>query len=203
MIEYLKGQLIEKTPTRVVVLAGGVGYGLFVSLATYEDLPGLEEEVSLYTYLSVREDAMVLFGFGLRDERELFVRLTGVSGVGPKTAIGMLSGMGPAQLREHIAAGNATALTALPGIGKKSAERITLELRDKIEAVAPTATDGTPGSPSMTRALLRSDALAALLELGYGRSMAERAMRAALKDDPSLDESVEVLIKGALQQMQR
>ena len=201
MIEYLSGKIVEKTPTRVVVMAGGVGYGLFITLATFEELPPVEQEVSLFTYLAVREDAMVLYGFSARDERELFVRLTGVSGVGPKTAIGMLSGMGPAQLREHISAGNADALTALPGIGKKSAQRITLELRDKLEAVAPGAS--TAGSGSLDKAILRSDALAALLELGYNRNSAEKAMRSALKRDPSVDSEVETLIKSALREMMR
>lgn len=200
MIEYLSGQLIEKSPTRALLLAGGVGYGLWISLATYEQLPELEREVSLYTYLNVRDDALVLFGFGDRRERDLFTELIGVSGVGPKTAIGMLSGMGPDQLRESIASGNTAALTALPGIGKKSAERITLELRDRMASGAGDVETATGG---VAKAQVRSDALAALLELGYNRNASERALRSALKEDPSHDRSVESMIKAALRQMQR
>lgn len=201
MIEYLSGILIDKTPTKAILLCGGVGYAALISLATYEQLPDIESEASLFTYLSVREDALTLFGFAEASEREMFILLTGVNGVGPKTAIGMLSGMGAGQLRDHIAAGNAAALTALPGIGKKSAERIALELRDKIDGLggiaAPVASEG------LGKAVVRGDALAALVELGYGRPVAERAIRAALKGGPDVEKSVEALIKAALREMQR
>ena len=201
MIEYLSGILIDKTPTKAILLCGGVGYAALISLATYEQLPDIESEASLFTYLSVREDALTLFGFAEASEREMFILLTGVNGVGPKTAVGMLSGMGAGQLRDHIAAGNAAALTSLPGIGKKSAERIALELRDKIDGLggvaAPVASEG------LGKAVVRGDALAALVELGYGRPVAERAIRAALKGGPDVEKSVEALIKAALREMQR
>lgn len=202
MIEYLNGRLLEKSPTKALLLCGGVGYGLHITLTTYEDLPEVENEASLYAYLSVREDAMILFGFSSEVERDMFVQLIGVSGVGPKTAIGMLSGMGATQLRDLISSGNSAALVSLPGIGKKSAERITLELKDRIGGIG----EGGSGGASRTLgggAIVRADALAALLELGYNRNVAERAIRAALKSDSQSEESVERMIKNALREMQR
>lgn len=201
MIEYLSGILIDKTPTKAVLLCGGVGYAALISLATYEQLPEIEQEASLFTYLSVREDALTLFGFAEVSEREMFVLLTSVNGVGPKTAVGVLSGMGAQQLREHIAAGNSAALTSLPGIGKKSAERIALELRDKIDGVG--VGSHSTLSEGVGKAVVRGDALAALVELGYGRPAAERAIRAALKGGPDVEKSVENLIKAALREMQK
>ncbi len=201
MIEYLSGKLIDKSPTKVILLCGGVGYGALISLTTYEQLPDVEGEASLFTYLAVREDAMTLFGFSEAAERDMFLLLTGVTGVGPKTAIGMLSGMGAEQLRDQIAAGNSAALTTLPGIGKKSAERIVLELRDKIDTVSggnlPLPADG------LGKAVVRGDTLAALVELGYGRPAAERAIRSALKNGSDVEKSVETLIKAALRELQR
>lgn len=201
MIEYLSGILIEKTPVKAVLLCGGVGYGVLISLATYEQLPDIEGEASLFTYLAVREDALTLFGFADASERDMFILLISVNGVGAKTAIGVLSGMGANQLRDHIASGNAAALTALPGIGKKSAERIALELRDKIDVVGGTRVSAQPDG--VGKALVRGDALAALVELGYGRAAAERAIRAALKAGPEVEGSLETLIKGALREMQK
>lgn len=199
MIEYLSGTLIDKSPTKAILLCGGVGYAALISLATYEQLPEIEQDASLFTYLSVREDALTLFGFAEASERDMFILLTSVSGIGPKTAIGVLSGMGAAQLREHIAAGNSAALTSLPGIGRKSAERITLELRDRIDRA------GMSGLPAagegLGKAVVRGDALAALIELGYGRPIAERAIRAALKSGPDVEKSVESLIKAALREI--
>ena len=201
MIEYLHGKLIEKSPTKAVLLCGGVGYGTLITLTTYAQLPEVEGDASLFTYLAVREDAMTLFGFSEMAERDMFLLLTSVTGVGPKTAIGMLSGMGAEQLRDQIAAANSAALTTLPGIGKKSAERIVLELRDKIDSVS---SGGLPiPAEGGGKAIIRGDALSALVELGYGRPAAERAIRAALKNGSEVEESVESLIKGALRELQR
>jgi Holliday junction DNA helicase RuvA len=201
MIEYLMGRLIDKSPTKAVVLCGGVGYGVLITLSTYEQLPAVEGEAALFTYLAVREDAMTLFGFADQEERDLFVLLTGVSGIGPKTAIGMLSGMGTEQLRAHIADANLAALTTLPGVGKKSAERIALELRDKIDRIGGAV--AMPAGEGLGKAIIRGDALSALMELGYGRPVAEKAIRSALKSDPDAERSVESMIKSALREMQR
>lgn len=203
MIEYLQGQLLEKRPNNALILCGGVGYGLNITLATFEELPDIEQEVGLYTYLSVREDALVLFGFTAETERDMFILLTGVSGVGPKTAIGMLSGMGANQLRDHIADGNTGALMALPGIGKKSAERLVLELRDKIDRVGGDSVASVVSGEGREKARVRGDALSALIELGYNRGVAEKAIRLVLKHDPEAEATVESMIKSVLRQMQR
>ena len=193
MIEYLTGTLIEKTPTKAVISAAGVGYGTLISLATYEALPEVGREASLFTYLSVREDALTLFGFSTPAERDLFLLLTSVNGVGPKIAIGILSSSGVDVLRETIGGGNAAALTRLPGIGRKIAERVALELRDKIGAVGGGAAGAARGT-----AQVRDEALAALVALGYNRGAAEKALRSALKDGPQVEANVETLIKSAL-----
>jgi len=201
MIEYLTGTLLEKTPTKAVILAGGVGYGALISLATFERLPAVGQNASLHTYLAVREDAMTLYGFGETLEREMFLLLTGVNGIGPKIAIGILSSAGTDTLRENIARGNAAALTALPGIGKKTAERITLELREKISALAGGDPSSAFGAAAGSVPEIRAEALAALVALGYGRPVAERAIRNALKEGPSVEANVETLLKSALKQI--
>jgi holliday junction DNA helicase RuvA len=194
MISYLSGTVLEKSPTHAVIVCSGVGYGVMISLATYERLPDVGREGSLHTQLVVREDALTLYGFAQTEEREMFQLLTTVSGVGPKIAIGILSTAGIDTLKENIARGNAAALTALPGIGKKTAERIALELRDKI-----TTTGSSIVSSAADVGLRpRSEALAAMLALGYSRMSAEKAIRNALKEGPAVEESVERLLKQAL-----
>lgn len=193
MIEHLAGTLIDKNPTKAIISAGGVGYGVFISLATYESLPAVGGHAELHTYLAVREDALTLFGFSSVAEREMFLLLNSVSGVGPKLAISILSGTGIDILKENIARGNAAALTRLPGIGKKIAERVALELREKIGAVDSAMTASMAG-----RNDVREEALAALIALGYNRSGAEKALRSALKDGPETEANVETLIKAAL-----
>jgi Holliday junction DNA helicase RuvA len=193
MIEHLSGRLIEKTPTKAVISAAGVGYAALISLATYEALPEAGQEASLHTYLAVREDSLTLFGFSTPAERDLFLLLTSVNGVGPKIAIGILSSSGVDMLRETIGSGNAAALTRLPGIGRKIADRVALELRDKIGAVG----GGGSGAGRGT-AEVREEALAALVALGYNRATAEKALRAALKEGPQSEANVETLIKSAL-----
>ena len=193
MIEYLSGTLIEKSPTKGIILCGGVGYAVLISLATYERLGAIGAPAELHTYLAVREDAMTLYGFADPAERDMFLLLTTVNGVGPKIAIGVLSSVGIDTLRENISRGNSAALTSLPGIGKKTAERITLELREKIGAVG-----GLPTGDIGSKADIRAEALAALMALGYGRAIAERAIRNALKGGPETEANVETLIKQAL-----
>jgi Holliday junction DNA helicase RuvA len=196
MIEHLSGELIDKNPTKAIISAGGVGYGVLISLATYEALPAVGGRASLHIHLAVREDSLTLFGFSTTAERDMFLLLTSVSGVGPKIAIGILSSTGIDVLRESISRGNSAALTRLPGIGKKIAERIALELRDKIGAIeSGMAISGGGGVE------VREEALAALVALGYNRQAAERAIRGALKAGPEAEASVEALIKGALKQM--
>lgn len=196
MIEHLTGTVIEKTPTSAVLSAGGVGYGVLIPLATFEKLPAVGEQASLYTWLAVREDALTLYGFATREEREVFLLLTSVTGVGPKIGLGMLSGGGVDQVRTAIARGDIGLLVKVPGVGRKLAERLVLELRDKIQSA------GTMGSISADASgpavAVREETLAALLALGYNRQGAERAIRGALKENPDAEKNVESLIKASL-----
>jgi holliday junction DNA helicase RuvA len=193
MIEYLSGKLIDKNPTKAIISAGGVGYALLISLATYEALPAVGSQAELYAHLVVREDALTLFGFSTVAERDMFLLLTSVTGVGPKLGITILSGTGIDVLKENIARGNSAALTRLPGIGKKIAERVALELREKIAAIDPAA-----AMPAGGRHEIRDEALAALIALGYNRAGAEKALRGALKEGPEVEANVETLLKAAL-----
>ncbi len=194
MIEYLSGRLVDKSPTHAVILCGGVGYGVLISLTTYDRLPDTDATADLHTYLAVREDALTLYGFAERSEREMFLQLITVSGIGPKIAIGMLSSVEADALRGLIMEGNIAALQRLPGIGRKTAERITVELRDR---VATTGLIGAAGTSSAASDV-RSSALDALVALGYSAAASEKAIRAALKSAPDSERSVEALLKAAL-----
>ncbi len=196
MIASLTGHLRSKTPTDVVLDVQGVGYAVHIPLSTYAALGEIGSTVTLLTYLQVREDAMVLFGFATEDERAMFRLLLAVNGIGPKLAQNILSGLPAGELRSLIRAGNVAALTGIPGIGRKTADRIVLDLRDK---VAPGGDDAeeidvegaTPGH-------VRSEALQALLALGFPRTAAEKGIRAALQGANGASLSVEELLKRAL-----
>jgi Holliday junction DNA helicase RuvA len=194
MIEYLKGELIEKKFSKAIILCSGVGYSTMISTATYEQLPDIGQEISLYIHLVIREDSLSLFGFSDKREKEMFLLLIEVNGVGAKTAIGILSASSVDVLRQNIMCGNSGALTKLPGIGKKTADRITLELRDKIASVSQGDVLNYEGS----KASVRSDALAGLMVLGYSRQLAENMIRSALKIDPNCENSSDLLLKASL-----
>jgi Holliday junction DNA helicase RuvA len=192
MIYRLRGTLVEKDTEGVVVDVGGVGYRSSASLATLRALPSLGEECVIHTRLVVREDAMLLFGFAEREERAAFDVLTAVSKVGPKLAISILSSMSPQEVSEAVARGDVIKLSSVPGLGKKTAERLVLELRGKSLATfgpEPVAAGGGGGGPYMEA----RDALAAL---GYRLEEAEKA----LNDVPPQD-SVEKYIKEALRRI--
>ena len=179
MIAYLTGQLFRKTTQSVIIEAGGIGYEVFVPLSTFYTLPEKEEKVSLHIYNHVREDALLLFGFHTKLEKDLFLMLISVSGIGPKLSINILSGIGPQGLLGAIANGDTVRLRAIPGVGKKTAERIALELKDHAcklldkEAVAlPPAIEGEEKG-------LMDDALSALLNLGYSPKAAKVAIEKA------------------------
>jgi len=191
MISFLDGLLVSKSPTEITIDVNGVGYSVHIPLSTFEKLDGLNQRVKIFTYLHVREDAMQLFGFATEPERELFRLLISVSGIGPKIAQGILSGMNPVELKQCITAGNIVALTTIQGVGRKTAERIVVELRDKVGKVEETA---VPGAGKETS--IRSEALSALLSLGYTRSTAEAALRTVLNERKDL--SLEELIKQAI-----
>lgn len=191
MIAYLKGKFVHKTPAMVWMEVNGVGYELPVSLHTYAKIQALEEGV-LYTYFQVKEDGHTLFGFFDLHEKELFINLISVSGVGASTARMMLSSLKPEEIIRAIIQGNAALLESVKGIGKKSAERIILELKDKL-----TKSGGLTNISTLIDNTLEHDALNALIALGIGRSVAEQAIQRVLKTEPTLS-SAEVVIKKAL-----
>jgi len=193
MIASLSGTLKYKSPTEVLVEVNGVGYSLSIPLSTYEKLGPVSSQVMLLTYLHVREDALQLFGFITETERHLFKLLISVSGIGPRIAQGVLSGMSASELRQHIVRGNSAALTAIPNVGKKTAERLILELRDKVGKEEPAG-----ALPPDQRESAHSESLLALTSLGYHRQAAEKALRMAMQELDGTSVSVEELIKRAL-----
>ena len=190
MIGYLHGKIISKKPTKLLLDVGGVGYLVNISINTFEKLSD-KTEVSLFTHLSVREDAMDLYGFFSVAEKEMFELLIGVSGIGPKSAQSILSGIQIDDLKDALKAGNVSRLISIPGIGRKTAERLMIELRDKIDSVSETGETVTFGVSTV-----RGDAIAALVNLGYNQKIAERAVRSVTDKSPNI--SIEDLIKEAL-----
>jgi holliday junction DNA helicase RuvA len=169
MIAHLRGKLISKHPNQAIVEAAGVGYELNITVPTFSELPALGAEVALFVHTHVREDALSLFGFLRAQEKQLFEKLISVSGIGPRLAITILSGMQADTAVAAIKGNNVAALTRTPGIGKKTAERMVLELRDKLDAfgVPPAAAAVSP---------VEEDVLSALVNLGYNRALAEKAL---------------------------
>lgn len=190
MIGYLTGKIISKKPTQIILDVNGVGYLVHISISTFEKL-GDAESISLYTYLAVREDALDLYGFFTQSEKEMFELLISVSGIGPKLAQGILSGIQIGELNEALKTGNIARLVAIPGIGRKTAERLLVELRDKVESLAISM-----DAKSSVSFSVRSDAIAALTNLGYNRANAERVVKNIIDKTP--DASIEELIKDAL-----
>jgi Holliday junction DNA helicase RuvA len=196
MIASLTGILKYKSPTEILIDVHGVGYTVSIPLSTYEKLGDVGSSISLLTYFHVREDAMQLFGFFSDEERRLFKLLISVSGIGPKIAQSILSGMNVEELKLYLISGNIIALTAIPGVGKKTAERLILELRDK---VGKTIAESEPISAlGMASAAMRAEALQALTSLGYNLQIAEKSIRLVLKETEGSNISLEELIKRAL-----
>jgi len=196
MIAYLNGALLKKTTKSIIIDTGGIGYEVNVPLSTFYTLPEEDEKVRLHIYTHMREDALSLFGFQTVLEKDIFLMLISVSGIGPKLAINILSGIGPDDLIEAMAHGDAARLQAIPGVGKKTAERIALELRDK----ATGASVDLPTFPAqvMTKEdkRVRDDALSALLNLGYSAKLAKSAVEKAISGVN--DDNLEGIIKEAL-----
>jgi Holliday junction DNA helicase RuvA len=177
MIAHLRGRLLAKSPNQVIVECAGVGYDVAISVTTFTSLPDEGTEVSLHINTQVREDAIALFGFTDRDEKRLFERLITVSGIGPKLGITVLSGLSADRLVAAIRGGDSALLVKIPGIGKKTAERVVLELKDKLDdlqAATPTQVSGFQGGPVV------DDVLSALVNLGYKRDSAQRAVETAI-----------------------
>jgi Holliday junction DNA helicase RuvA len=184
MIAHIRGTILEKHPNQVIVESGGVGYDVTIPISTYSALPEVGAEVRLRIHTHVREDALSLFGFLTRDEKTLFEKLIGVSSIGPKLAVTVLSGLPTAELIGSIRQGQAENLVRIPGVGKKTAERIVLELRDKLDLLAA----GVPAAqPAASLSALEQDVLSALLNLGCARPAAEAAVRKAQAQGPAGD----------------
>ena len=197
MYAFIEGQVCEKTNNMLVLLAGGVGYQISCSMNTLQAAPMTGEIMRCFTWLSVREDAMELFGFATQEEKQLFLSLTSVSGVGPKMALGLLGSMPLRDLNLAILLGDVTALSRAPGIGKKTAQRIALELKDKIsQADVDTAAGGSVPAAALTADNF-AEAIEALTALGYSSTEA----RSALSGVKDKDASVEELIRTALRTM--
>ena len=196
MISFLRGVITEKQPTRVELDVSGVGYEVFVPLSSYDSLPAPGKECRILTVDHVREELHQLFGFMTEPERSLFLLLMGTSGVGPKIALSALSGLSVRELKAAIVEGDVARLSSVPGIGKKMAERIVVDLRDKIgKGEAMEAISGTPGEAA--RDSKTRDALLALVALGYKPEAAEKMVRTAVRGGPS-SASVEEIIRMAL-----
>lgn len=199
MIEYIHGELTELIPTQAVIEAGGVGYGLNISLTTYDSLKD-EKEAKLYVYESIREDAYVLWGFASREEREMFVALLSVSGVGGNTARTILSAFAPAELRTVVANEDSRALKSVKGIGLKTAQRIIVDLKDKLAGDGEVEMGNLAGTERSTRNENADEAVGALVTLGYPAPMAQKAVSAILKADNEV-QAVEEMIKRALKML--
>ncbi len=197
MIGYLTGKIISKKPTRILLDVNGVGYTVNVSFSTFEKLPDLNESASLFIHTSVKEDAIDLYGFFTPSEKEMFELLISVSGIGPKLAQSLLSGIQVDELKYAIYEGNLSRITAVPGIGRKTAERLLLELRDKINKLTEKFEPAEAGAPSS----IRSDAIAALVNLGYNLKTAEKIVRDVMNSRTSV--TIEDVIKEALSQLNK
>ena len=192
MIVHIRGVLVEKEPTRVVIEAGGIGYELLVPLSAYEKLPRTGNEAKLLVHHCVREDDEILFGFATADEKALFEKLISVSGVGPKIALAILSGSSVGELARAIAGGDAKRLSAIKGVGRKTAEKICVELKDKVGEFAFSG-HGDAGAP----APLAQDAVSALRALGFNEETSSKMVSEVLAKNPEVD-SVGQIIKMSL-----
>ena len=196
MIEYIRGELVETTPALAVIDCNGVGYGIHISLNTYSAIQG-KPNVKLYIYEAIREDAHVLFGFSTKQERELFLLLISVSGIGGNTARMILSALSPSELCNVISSGNEKLLKGVKGIGLKTAQRIIVDLKDKIKL---SDTDsGTLAKGAVSVPALGQEAVAALVMLGFTQSNSQKVVSKVLKDIPAA--TIEVIVKEALKRL--
>jgi Holliday junction DNA helicase RuvA len=194
MIAYLKGKLVHKEPTHVIIDVNGIGYQVMISLNTFSEIKD-REDIKLFTYLNIREDAHILFGFSNEQEKGMFLNLTSVNGVGPSTALMVLSSMSPNDLKSAIMREDSAALQAIKGIGGKTAQRLILELKDKVKKEA----FDTPVSGGINNTITK-EALTALMTLGISKAAAEKSIEAVLKksgNSLSLEELVKLALKNA------
>jgi Holliday junction DNA helicase RuvA len=206
MIAHLNGTLLSKQATSVIVDVSGVGYEVTIPLSTFYDLEDPGSMVQLRIYTHVREDALQLYGFKTARERELFLKIISVSGIGPKLGITLLSGMSADEMIASIRTNNLARLTLIPGVGRKTAERLIMELREKVAELSSAQLEEELGakpevSAESTEDTVRADALSALLNLGYQRSGAEKAIDAALSEGG--DVTVESVLRRSLKKLAR
>ena len=201
MIALLTGKLIEKQPNTAIIDVGGVGYDVTIPVSTFYELGEPGADVSLKIHTHVREDALQLFGFWTSREKELFLKLTSVSGVGPKLAITMLSGMPANELINAISNNDLVKLTSIPGVGRKTAERVVVELREKLAVISLEAREADRAAREVAQgeAAVREDTVAALMALGYPKAISERAVSFALREEG--ERSIEAVLKRALRRL--
>jgi len=198
MIAHLRGRLLSKTPNQAIVECAGVGYDVTISVATFSALPVEGAEVALHIHTHVREDQFALFGFSETQEKRLFEKLLTISGIGPKLAITVLSGIDASRLVTAIRSGDHATLTRIPGIGKKTAERVVLELKDKLDDLAVSIPATSGGAQHGTAGQAGDDALSALVNLGYARPIAQKAIETAIAKDPAVARDFETLFRAAM-----
>ena len=202
MIASITGKLVSKTPHLAVIDVQGIGYEISVPLGTFYGLPEPSQMITLQTHLHVREDVLQLYGFRGVEEKAVFLLLIGVSGVGPKLALSILSGMPLADFVKAVRAGDAVKLASIPGVGKKTAERLALELKDRIQAALPTGSLLRPDVPSLPGDPLADDAVSALIHLGYKKPLAKEAVEKVLSGSAHTL-PIESLIKETLKALSR
>jgi Holliday junction DNA helicase RuvA len=196
MIAHLRGRLLSKTPNQAILECAGVGYDVTISVTTFSALPAEGAEATLHIHTHVREDQIALFGFSETQEKRLFEKLLTISGIGPKLAITVLSGISASRLITAIRSGDHATLTRIPGIGKKTAERVVLELKDKLDDLAVSIPTTAEGPHHFGQA--GDDALSALVNLGYPRPVAQKAIETATTKDPAVAHDFETLFRAAM-----
>ena len=198
MIEYIRGELVETTPAMAVIDCNVIGYGIHISLNTYSAIQG-KQHVKLYIHEAIREDAHVLFGFSTKQERELFLLLISVSGIGGNTARMILSALSPSELCNVISSGNDKLLKSVKGIGLKTAQRIIVDLKDKIASTGAETVSGSMATLTPANTQVHDEAIAALTMLGFAQAPSQKVVTAILKEEPNL--TVEKVIKLALKRL--
>ena len=196
MIAHLRGRLLAKSPNQATVECAGVGYDVTISVATFSALPAEHAEAALHIHTHVREDQIALFGFSETQEKRLFEKLLTISGIGPKLAITVLSGIASDRLVAAIRSGDHATLTRIPGIGKKTAERVVLELKDKLDDLAAAIPTSAGAAPHY--GIAGDDALSALVNLGYPRPTAQKAIETAITKNPEAANEFETLFRAAM-----
>ena len=201
MIAHLRGKLLSKKANKALVDVGGIGYDVAIPVSTFYELGEVGSDVNLHVYTHVREDVLALYGFRTEREKALFERFLTVSGVGPKMAVAILSGLELNDLIPALRSGNLALLTHIPGVGRKTAERLVLELREKLQDLAEPVAEAAPKLPAGELTGVDADVFSALLNLGYTRSAAESAVRGARKEQPAAD--LETLLRASLRLLAR